>query len=257
VVHVNLTATDASSGVSATAYRIDGGSWQSYTAPFTVSITGPHSITFYSSDNATNSETAHAVSFTIKGKTSTAVASSLNPSAYGRAVKITATVTAAYGGPATGSVVFKDGATTLGQGTLSSGKASFTISKLSAGTHSLTAVYPDNSNFLGSTSGALSERVNKGNTIVTLASSANPSVHAKPVTFTAVVTGSFGGSPSGTVTFKDGTTVLGTTTVSASTHQAKFTTSTLAVGTHSITGRYSGDANFNTSVSAVVKQIVK
>jgi hypothetical protein len=256
-VKVTLTATDATSGVSRTAYRIDGGSWNTYTAPFAVTSTGTHTVSFYSTDNATNSETANSVGFSIKGKTSIALTSSLNPSVYGKPVKLTATVTAAYGGPATGSVTFKDGTITLGRGTLSGGKASLITSKLSAGTHSITAVFASTAHFLGSASPALSEKVSKANTSTALTSSPNPSTHTQPVTFTAQVTATPAGTPSGTVTFRDGTTVLGTGTISATTHQAKFTTSTLAVGTHSITAKYSGNANFNTSTSAVLKQIVK
>jgi hypothetical protein len=73
---------------------------------------------------------AKSVSFGIKGPTSTALSSSLDPSVYGQAVKLTRTVTTAYGEPATGSVTFKEGTITLGQGTLSGGKASLTTSKL-------------------------------------------------------------------------------------------------------------------------------
>ena len=256
-VTVTLTATDATSGVSRTSYRIDSGLWQAYTASFSVSATGTHTVTFYSTDKATNSETSNSVRFSIKGQTSTALTSSLNPSVYGQSVKLTATVTAAYGGPATGSVTFKDGTITLGQGTLSGGKASLTTSKLGAGTHSITVVFTVTANFLGSTSSALSEKVNKANTITTLTSSLNPSTHTQPVTFTVKVTATLTGTPSGTVTFRDGSTVLGTATISATTHQAKLTTSTLAVGTHVITAKYSGNSNFNTSISAALKQTVK
>ena len=62
------------------------------------------------------------------------------------------------------------------------------------------------------------------------------------------------GTPTGTVTFEDGSTVLGTVTLSNGT--ASFTTSSLAVGTHSIKIVYSGDPNFKTSTSAVLKQVV-
>jgi hypothetical protein len=97
-----------------------------------VSVTGRHSVTFCSVDNADNSETAKSVSFSIKGRTATALSSSLNPRVYGQAVKLTRTVRAAYRGPATGSVTFKEGTITLGQGTLSGGKASLTTSELGA-----------------------------------------------------------------------------------------------------------------------------
>jgi hypothetical protein len=58
----------------------------------------------------------------------------------------------------------------------------------------------------------------------------------------------------GTVTFKDGTTVLATRTLSSGT--ATFTTSTLAVGKHSITAVYGGDADLTGSTSKVLTQTV-
>src|SRR5262249_33067566 len=73
------------------------------------------------------------------------------------------------------------------------------------------------------------------------------------VTFTAAVKGGPGGGPTGgTVTFLDGTTVLATVPLTG-THghaQATFTTAALAIGTHSITARYSGDYNYSARYSA-------
>jgi hypothetical protein len=77
------------------------------------------------------------------------------------------------------------------------------------------------------------------------------------VTFTATITPNFTGAPAGTVRFRDNTTatVLGTGTVNASRH-ATFTTTKLAVGTHSVSAIYGGDTNFNSSTSAAHNQIV-
>src|SRR5207302_7181137 len=74
-------------------------------------------------------------------------------------------------------------------------------------------------------------------TITALASSANPSTQGQAVTFTATVT-SPGGTPTGTVTFKDGANIQGTGTLAGG--QATFTTSALALGQHSITAVYEG-----------------
>jgi hypothetical protein len=76
--------------------------------------------------------------------TSTAVASSLNPSTFGQGVTLTVTVTSTGGTP-TGTVAFKDGTATLGSGTLSSGKATFKTTALAVGAHSITAVYAGSS----------------------------------------------------------------------------------------------------------------
>jgi len=53
---VSLSATDATSGVLATYYRIDLGSWITYTGPFTLTGTGSHKIDYYSQDKAGNNE---------------------------------------------------------------------------------------------------------------------------------------------------------------------------------------------------------
>ena len=102
-------------------------------------------------------------------------------------------------------------------------------------------------------------------TTTTLASSLNPSVYGQPVTFTATVSpvlepGSV--APTGTVTFYDNGTAIGTGTLAVvgGVDEAAFTTSTLPTGTASITAAYtSGDATFtasaaSTAVSLVVNQ---
>ncbi len=71
-------------------------------------------------------------------------------------------------------------------------------------------------------------------------------VYGSTVTFTAMVTG----PTYGTVTFKDGGTILGTGTLDSGT--ATFATNTLAAGSHSITAGYDGDPIYNSSVSSAL-----
>ena len=101
-----------------------------------------------------------------KANTTTSIASSVaNPLPCGQSVLFTATVAAATpggAGAATGTITFKDGATTLGVGTLSAGPpftATLTTSSLSLAGHSISAVYGGDSNFNGSTSAVLPETV--------------------------------------------------------------------------------------------------
>ncbi|VVC05493.1 Bacterial Ig-like domain (group 3) [uncultured archaeon] len=91
-------------------------------------------------------------------------------------------------------------------------------------------------------------------TTTTLTSSATPSVFGKSVTFTAAVT-SFGGTPTGTVTFKDGTTIIGSATLSSG--KAVLTTYSLSVRSHSITAAYGANTNYSTSTSLTLIQTVK
>jgi hypothetical protein len=90
----------------------------------------------------------------------------------------------------------------------------------------------------------------------TLVSSSNPSAYGSPVTFTATVTGS-GPMPTGTVTFKEGSTTLGTGPLDSSGAATFVTSSLLVAGSpHSITAVYTGDANFDGSTSSAVLQTV-
>ncbi len=102
----------------------------------------------------------------------------------------------------------------------------------------------------GCTGGSKPNVANTGTTATALSvSSASPALGSS-MTLTASVgsaTGG-GGSPSGTVTFEDGTNVLGTASVSSGT--ATLTTSSLAIGNHSIVASYGGDSTFTGSNSA-------
>ncbi len=64
-VNVTLTASDVTSGVASTTYRVDGGAWTPYASTFTVSSAGAHTVQFASTDNAGNVESTRSVVFTI------------------------------------------------------------------------------------------------------------------------------------------------------------------------------------------------
>jgi hypothetical protein len=109
---------------------------------------------------AFNTNTAGQVNLVVTSSTTTSVQSSANPSTYGTVVTFTATVSPA---PTNGeSVIFKDGSTTLGTGTLSGGQATFktTATQLAAVSHSITAVYAGDGAYGASTSSALTQTVN-------------------------------------------------------------------------------------------------
>src|SRR5207253_3715692 len=106
---------------------------------------------------------------------------------------------------------------------------------LSVSTHSIIAEYDGDSNFNGSTAQSLSQVVNKAVTSTALTSGANPSVFGQAVTFTASVSASSpgAGTPTGSVTFKDGASTLGTGSLSSGV--ASFSTADRSVDTTSIT----------------------
>jgi Bacterial Ig-like domain (group 3)/Beta-propeller repeat/Transmembrane protein 131-like N-terminal len=210
---------------------------------------------FYPGDfNYGFSTSAPVNQYVLEGYTTTALTSSPNPSIYGQAVTFTAVVTSSLGAPPDGETVsFMKGAALLGTEVLSGGSASFTTSALTVGTNNITAVYGGDSNLVGSKSKAVSQIVSKATTTTILTSSLNPSNFGQSVTFTATVTPQFSGTVKGTVTFYDGTTAL--KTVSASGGVAKYTTATLAQGTHTIMATYNGNANFTGSSTSLTQTV--
>lgn len=197
-----------------------------------------------------------------KGQTSITVSSGPSPAAYGSAVTVTTDVTAVA--PAqrkpTGVVQIWEGDELLGSSSLAptsaatTSEATFVTTGLSAGTHSLTAVYVGNFNFEGS-SATTTQTVGKVPTVTGIASSGSPAVYGDTVTFTATIAASTG-SPTGTVTFKDGSTVLGSAPVATvgGGRQASLAVPGLHAGTHAVTAVYSGDASFATSTSPAFSQ---
>jgi hypothetical protein len=96
--------------------------------------------------------------------------------------------------------------------------------------------------------------VDKATPSITLTSSASAVLLENPITLSATVA-SPNGRPSGTVTFLDGTTPIGSTALNSG--QASITVSSLASGAHSITAVYSGDVDFASVTSAAVSEQVE
>jgi hypothetical protein len=208
----------------------------------------------YGGDSKFAASTSATINQVIdKATSATTLVSSQNPATYGQSVTFTATVAPQFTGTPTGTITFMNGTSTLKVVTLSNAVASYTTTTLAVGTGSITAVYNGSTSFAGSTSNAINQEVTQASSTTTLVSSQNPSNAGQSVTFTATVSPEFSGTPTGTVTFKDGTTTLKTVTLGAGV--AKYSTSTLASGTHQITATYSGNVDFTTS-SATLTQTV-
>jgi len=188
--------------------------------------------------------------------TATSLSASPNASVFGESVTFTASVTDPAGGVPSGTVSFFDGSTNLGAGTLSAGVATLTTSTLTVGSRTITASYGGNSIYAGS-SGALAFSVGAAGTTTTLESSLNPSTSGAEVTFTANVTVNAPGSgtPTGNVTFKDGTTTLAAN-VPLTGGEATFSTASLSTAAHSLTVEYFPDPGFSASTSTALAQTV-
>ena len=154
----------------------------------------------------------------------------------GVSVTFTAPVSGAGGSFSSSSTVTTDGS---GVATAPTFTANGT-----AGTYNVTAT------LVGTSLTATFSLKNTASTSTAVSSSLNPSLLGQSVTFTATVT-SLGGTPTGTVQFKDGATNLGLPVTLNGSGQATFTTSSLTAGTHTITAVYSGDALFGGSIGTL------
>ncbi|MFF4565475.1 Ig-like domain repeat protein [Streptomyces sp. NPDC001435] len=225
--------------------------------------------TFIGNTNGANPTTTppmHAMFFTVPQKSQTSLASSANPSVYGQPVTFTATVAPVPDG---GTVSFETDGSALGGpvpvNTTTGEATSAAISTLSPGTHTVNAAYSGNDNFRPSAAPPLIQTVSKAPVATTLSSSANPSGFGTPVTFTDTVCPSGASTdpaapPTGTVTVKDGTTVLGTPTLTPGggphCSQVQVTTSNLLPGPHTITADYGGDADYLAAGTETLAQTV-
>ncbi|HEY6376298.1 MAG TPA: Ig-like domain repeat protein [Edaphobacter sp.] len=127
-----------------------------------------------------------------------------------------------------------------------------------SGTRNVEAAYPGDANFGGSTSPTIPLTASPVTTATRLVlSTADTIAIGTPVILTADVVPYTAGSltATGTMTFHDGATLLGTALIS-STGEASITVSTFAVGTHTLTAVYAGDTNFTTSTSSSVSLTV-
>jgi len=187
-----------------------------------------------------------------KATTTTSVTASLNPVMVGKPVIYTVSVTSQYGGVAGGTITCLDNGSYLRpvKRHLSQFRAKYTT----AGTHAIACTYSGDANTFGSTAPTLTELV-LYQTTTALTTSGSPSHVGQPVTFTAVVTSTFGAIPNGElVKFSYGGKVLGTAPLSSGT--AALTTSSLPKGTHIVLGKYQGDAAFKSSQGKITQVVI-
>jgi autotransporter-associated beta strand protein len=203
--------------------------------------------------------------------------SSLSNPVYGQALTFTATVAPSGKVPAGvipgATVDFFDGnndisgaVTLISNGT--AGVATWSLTTpLAAGTHSITAHYSGDSNFIQNVSKALSQAIGKDGSTSTVTNPQSTSIYGSVVTFTASVTanGPGSGTPTGVVTFWDGAVntgkKLGTANLdnTGTPGTALFPFSTLGANAsgllHNINVSYAGDPNFTASNGTVPAQV--
>jgi hypothetical protein len=227
---------------------------------------GPHEVDAqYPGDSNNRPSTSNIIYLTAERGAAT-LTLTLNPAgpsySYGQQFVLTVTInpienliptgslTISYQGIGTG-IVLSPG------GTVST--FPFNLLAQPVGTFPITVTYSGDSNYLPVT-GSLTITVKPNLSAATLTSSLNPANAGQTVTFTATVSGasSSGVPPAGSVSFSDGATVLGTVPLvsgSGGASTAAFSTSTLAVGTHTITAAYVPAAGYATSAATLTQAI--
>ena len=228
---------------------------------------GVHLITaVYSGDANFLTSTSLGATQTVQKANTTAsnIISSVNPSVFGQPVTFSTTISVVSPGPGstvpTGTVNFFSNGSPIGSGTINgAGVASVTTTTppLGVSTQQITAIYGGDTNYNGSSTAIFLQTVNKANANAsTPTSTVNPSVFGQSTllstTLTAVAPGV--GTPSGSVTFLDGATPIGTTLIVGGV--ANFLSNGLTAGSHTITAQYSGDQDFNPTTSAALTQVV-
>jgi uncharacterized repeat protein (TIGR01451 family) len=147
----------------------------------------------------------------------------------------------------TGSIRFLDGATTLGNVNLVAGVATLNTNTLSVGSHSITAVYQGDSNYLGFTTPASAITVTPASVAINLVTTPSPSLEGNSVGLSATVSGGVPvGLSIGFQMISPSVTLLG----SASTNGAgvaTMNTAGLPAGTYQFRALFFGDANHSTA----------
>jgi probable HAF family extracellular repeat protein len=190
--------------------------------------------------------------------THTTVSSNINPSTYGQQIHLVAKVTPDSGPvPTTGSVSWYDNGALVGTARMTTiGTSSWEPSTWTAGVHNVTAKFPAAGGVASSTSPVFKQTVNAASTRTTVSATPSPASHGQSVKLTATVVPT-SGTIAGTVTFKSGSTVLGTGTLDARTKQTSLTTSFAKAGSYAITASFAGSQNFTASSSAALTLTVK
>jgi sugar lactone lactonase YvrE len=177
---------------------------------------------------------------------------------YGQSATFTATVAPTSGnGTPGGSVTFSiDGVQQPSAVPLSTSDTATLTVTLNVGSHKILAVYSGDPTYATSNF-TLNVTVSLAGTTTSLTIAPATQIYGQPVVMTANVVSQTIGIPAGTVNFMNGTSLLGTATLTAQ-GQAVFTTSSLAIATYSVTAVYvpNSGSNYSTSTSTPAQTLV-
>ena len=186
----------------------------------------------------------------VQATTQTTLVVAPNPDLVLTPITFTALV-AGNGGTPTGSVNFLVNGTVVGTTALSGGKATYTDTTLLVGSYSITAQYLGDTNDAASVSTATTETVTTIPTTTVITSGITTGANPQVILVAAVLDNGSGPVPTGTVTFYNGTTVLGSAAVD-STGAATITPSLALGANYSVDAVYSGDSEHGSSTSSAI-----
>jgi len=218
-------------------------------ASFTTSslAIGSHTITANYQPTGTFGPASASLTQVIDGDpTTTALTCLPNPIDIDGTAQLTATVSSSWGTP-TGSITFTDNGAVLATNNLVGGATNLPYTGSVAGTHTIVATYTPTGSFAAG-SATCSEAVNVLPTTSTLAVSPANFTYGSLVTLTATVSPvqqPAPGTPTGVVTFYNGASALGASTLAGGV--ATLPTKSLPAGSYSLTCMYSGSSIYASS----------
>ena len=213
---------------------------------------GSHAMTaVYLGDN-NYSQVFTSLTQPVNGSTQVIITSSAPNSTYGQPIQITISVLPST---ATGTIqLIVDQVTIPGSGQLINGSVVAQPNPpLTAGSHTITAIYSGDANNPPATSATFIQNVAKATPVFTVTSSQNPSVAGQAVTLTVTMTPVSTGA---TLDLQIGNPPAGLQ-ATWSAGRTSITTPDLSPGTHTVTGVWAGDANVLAGSSAVLTQTVQ
>ena len=219
---------------------------------------GSHTVTAaYSGSTAFFPSTSTALTEVVnKAATTTVVTSNRNPSTYGQSVTLTARVTPI----GTGTVQFLADGAALGSPVAvdATGRAILVTGAVAVGVHAISAAYSGDANLLASTSAAITQTVNVASTSTRVTSNRNPALRGTSVMLTATVVAVLPGAgvPTGTVQWIIDGIAVGVPVALDATGLARYFTTSLSVGRHTVVAVYSGSTGYNGSTSPGFAQTI-
>jgi hypothetical protein len=188
VTPITLSATGGGSG-NAVTFSLVSGPGSITGSTLTITGAGTVVVTANQAGSANYTAAAQVTKSIVVNQAATAVrlACGSIPIFLQSAFTLSATVSSSAGTP-TGSVSFLDGSTPLGSGTVSGGVVAMTITSMAMGSHSITAAYSGDTNFLASTSGTLTQMVEDFSVSVASSGSTQTTRAGGTATYPLVVT---------------------------------------------------------------------